>query len=127
MSSPKKNRHKTPGERRRVVHDFLQTIEDFDPHIIFSYGLEYCSPVFRDLLPEMTSRFFDLIERPAVFFLFDFGFPFNSSLTDSTASLCRRLQDARHLFFCWNREAMAVMKRYGFGIASKEGARRKRP
>ena len=110
----KKNRHKAPDERRRLVHDFLREVEDFDPHIIFSYGLEYCNPVFRELLPEMTSPLFDLIDRPAVFFLFDFGSPFKGSLTDSMASLCRRLQDSRYLFFCWDREAMGVMERHGF-------------
>ncbi len=106
-------RDRSPDEKARVVSETLVDIERYDPRLIFSYGLEYLDRVFQDALPDVRSRFHELLKRPATYYLCDFGFPFDSESSPEALDFIAPLQDWGSLLLCWDREATEVVKRTG--------------
>lgn len=101
------------AEKRRVVADALAGIERIDPDIVFSYGLEYLEPVFQSFLPDVTTGFHEVVGRRAAFFFFDFGFPFDRPVDAQTAPYIGPLQGWHGMVFCWDRDALDVVRQYG--------------
>ncbi|MDP6580884.1 MAG: glycosyltransferase [Vicinamibacterales bacterium] len=111
-------RGRSPDEKARVVSETLADIERFDPRLVFSYGLEYLDRVFQDALPDVRSRFHELLRRPAVYYLCDFGFPFDGASSPEAIDFIAPLQDWGSLLLCWDREATEVVKRNGVSNVS---------
>lgn len=84
-----------------------------DPHVVFSYGLEYLAHAFDKVLPGDRRTLAALIDKPAVYFLFDFGFPFDQPLNGTTLPVFAALQSPDSLVLCWDREAVDVARSYG--------------
>jgi glycosyltransferase involved in cell wall biosynthesis len=108
-----KNRTKNDKEKYLAVKNLLTDIENFYPDVIFSYGLEYFTDVFEELTPTLNMRFCDILKKPGVSFLFDFGFPFSEGLTTENKAFFSKLQGPEYLFLCWDRRALNVMKQQG--------------
>ena len=104
---------RTPAEREAVVSAILDEIGAFDPHLVFSYGLEYFEPVFKDFAPDREARFSELLRRPAACFCFDFGFPFDRPVAELTKPYIAALQGEGAFAFCWDQDAIARMREYG--------------
>jgi hypothetical protein len=104
---------RSEGDRLRVVEDTLGEIARFDPDLVFSYGLEYLAPVFGGFVAGADRRLAELVGRPAAYFVFDFGEPFDRPIDARTAPLFAALQSHDSAVFCWDREALATLKSYG--------------
>ncbi len=101
-------------ERRRAVSRLIEDINDFNPDLIFSYGMEYCANVFEELLPDFNIPFYAILNKPAVFFLFDFGYPFDKQELDGyKEKLFYELEKPDYMFFCWDKLALKKMKELG--------------
>jgi len=107
------NLDRTQGERLRVVEDTLSEIARFDPDLVFSYGLEYLAPVFGGFVAGANHRLAELVGRPAAYFVFDFGEPFDRPIDEFTAPLVAALQSHDSAVFCWDREALGTLRSYG--------------
>lgn len=108
------HRHRPFAEKERLVRDIVEEVRAFNPHLVFSYGIEYVCPVFEELDPALSRPFHEILGLPAVFFLFDFGSPFLSRELDAEGlRLFERWQSPDFLFFCWDREALSRMKAFG--------------
>ena len=105
--------NRSPEENARVVSETLADIGRYGPRLVFSYGLEYLDRVFQEALPDGATRFHELVKRPAVYFLYDFGFPFDGNPAGEALDFIAPLQDWGSLLFCWDREATDVVKRTG--------------
>jgi glycosyltransferase involved in cell wall biosynthesis len=107
------SRDRSEPERRAAVEGILREIEAFQPDLVFSYGLEYLAPAFGDALPGMAARLVELIGRPAAYFVFDFGEPFDRPIDAATAPVVAALQSYESALFCWDRDALATLRAYG--------------
>jgi spore maturation protein CgeB len=107
------NREASEADRRRVVEETVQAIHRYEPDLVFSYGIEYLDRVFLDFVPGAVDRLIDLVGRPAAYFVFDFGAPFDRPTDVSTAPVIAALQSHDAAMFCWDREALATLKAYG--------------
>jgi hypothetical protein len=103
----------SPDEKAQVVTETLADIERFNPRLVLSYGLEYLDRVFQAALPDVETRFHEVLKRPAVYYLCDFGFPFDGDPTTEALDFIAPLQDWGSLLFCWDREATEAVKRAG--------------
>ncbi len=113
-----KHKQQPANERRKAVRRLLEEINEFNPDLIFSYGMEYCSNVFEELLPDLKIPFYELLGKPAVFFLFDFGYPFDGDGLDSyKEKLFFELQKPDYMFFCWDKLALKIMQNWGLNKA----------
>ena len=101
----------------RVVAETVTDIERFDPDLVFSYGLEYLEPVFKSFVNGFDTSFRDVLKRPAVFFLCDFGFPFDSDKAEVLERYMAPLQGWNSLVMSWDREATAVLRQLGISRA----------
>jgi len=101
------------AEKRQAVAGALSEIEAFAPDVVFSYGLEYVEPVFQSFLPDIGTRFVEIVNRPAAFFFFDFGFPFDREADEQTIPYLEPLQGWHGIVFCWDRDALDVVRQYG--------------
>jgi spore maturation protein CgeB len=106
-------RDRSEAERRATVEEILREIGAFDPDLVFSYGLEYLDRVFEDFVPGAGARLIELVDKPAAYFVFDFGLPFDRPLDASTAPLVAALQSHDSALFCWDRDALATLKDFG--------------
>ena len=57
-------------EQRKKVDSLLNRIDNYNPDIVFSYGLEYCANPFKELQLDDPRPFYQIINKPAVFFFF---------------------------------------------------------
>jgi len=101
------------AERDAGVEALADELQAARPHVVFSYGLEYLAPVFATVRPGDSRTLAGLLDRPAVYFLFDFGFPFDRPVTAETAPIIETLQGPDALVFCWDQDAVATAHRYG--------------
>ena len=104
-------------KKHAVVTETIAGIGQFDPDLIFSYGLEYLDPVFESFLPECDARFNEFVERPAVFFLCDFGFPLADRSDPAYLQYVERLQHWNSLVMCWDQEVTETLRQMGIGRA----------
>jgi hypothetical protein len=88
------------------------------PQVVFSYGLEYLAPAFEKVVPGDRRSLAAVLDTPAVYFLFDFGFPFDRPMDAATRPLFAALQSPDSLVLCWDREAVDTARRYGITHAT---------
>lgn len=110
-------RDRGEAERREIVEEILREIGAFDPDLVFSYGIEYLDRVFEGFLPGAGPRLIELVDKPAAYFVFDFGLPFDRPIDPATAPVVAALQSYDSAMFCWDREALATLKDYGIARA----------
>ena len=91
-------------EKGGVIVETIEGIERFNPDLIFSYGLEYLDRVFQSYVPGLDTRLNELVKRPAVFFLCDFGFPFTDRSDPAFREYVALLQGWNSLVLCWDQE-----------------------
>jgi hypothetical protein len=101
------------SERPARADAILAEARASEAHLAFSYGLEYLAPAFAKILPDDRRSLRSELHWPAVYFLFDFGFPFDRPLDPATVPLIEALQTPESLVLCWDRDAVATAKRYG--------------
>ncbi len=98
----------------QVVADMLLGIGRFNPDLVFSYGLEYLEPVFETYIDGFGTRFHEILRRPAVYYLCDFGYPFDGTSDQHVpAHYLAPLQSQHSLVLCWDRDATAALRRAG--------------
>jgi glycosyltransferase involved in cell wall biosynthesis len=104
----------TQVEKEYLPEEIRSDVAAFDPDVVFTYGLEYLSMVFKDLDPAFNQNLYELIGRPAVHFFFDFGSPFDKTHpTEEDAAFLKVSQSPDFLFLCWDQDALARMKAFG--------------
>ena len=82
-----------PLDRKlRVISNTAVNVERFDPDVIRSYRLEYLEPVFQSYIAGVDTRFYEMLKRPAVFYLCDFYFPFDNGPDGAPAYYLAALQ-----------------------------------
>ena len=101
------------GTKAQVIADTIVGIERFNPDLVFSYGLEYLEPMFADYLEGVDESFQDMLRRPAVYFLCDFGHPFDADPSDVPARYLAPLQHFDSLVLCWDRVATSALHAAG--------------
>ena len=101
---------------RREVARLLAELTAFDPHLVFSYGLEYLDRVFEPLIPGFGARFSECLPRPAVYFFFDLGAPFDGPLEPLHSPVLQALQGPDSLVLCWDRDGVDLLR--GSGVTS---------
>jgi spore maturation protein CgeB len=107
------NANRSLTERRAVVDEALADIDEFAPDLVFSYGLEYLERVFDLFVPGMTARFQELVRRPAAYFFFDFGYPFDRNIDETTVEYIAALQGWKTIVFVWDESAKATLRAFG--------------
>ena len=84
-----------PLDRKlRVISDTAVSVERFDPDFMLSYELEYLEPVFQSYITGVDTRLCEMLERPAVFYLCDFGSPLTTAPTPYLPTTSRRCNGA---------------------------------
>ena len=102
------------GGMEIMVRRLCRDAEAFDPDVVLTYGLEYVCDGAQVFGPGFQRSLSDLLERPAVHFVFDFGSPFDKERADEIEpEFLRGLQNPGHIFFCWDKEAVYRMKTFG--------------
>ncbi len=101
------------AERAAGLAELVDELRACDPRVVFSYGLEYLAPAFAVLDPADRRSVSSLVDRPAVYFFFDFGFPFDRPIDAETRPIIETLQGPDSLVFCWDHNAVAVTRSYG--------------
>lgn len=104
-------------EKGGVIVETIEGIERFNPDLIFSYGLEYLDRVFQSYVPGLDTRLNELVKRPAVFFLCDFGFPFTDRSDPAFREYVALLQGWNSLVLCWDQELTDTLKQMGISRA----------
>lgn len=104
--------------KAQVIADTMVGIERFNPDLVFSYGLEYLEPVFADYLAGVNTRFREILRRPAVYYLCDFGDPFDRHPRDVPAHYLAPLQSSDGLVLCWDRKATSALHAAGVSRAT---------
>lgn len=108
------NKDLSEEKKHNAVAGLLSDIKKFNPDLIFSYGLEYFSSVFEELLPTLNLPFHKIYDKPAVCFFFDFGYPFDTSeMDDVIREFFSNLQRPNYRFFCWDKDALEIMREFG--------------
>lgn len=110
----RKEKDSPSGDMAALVRTLCGDAEAFDPDVVLTYGLEYVcdgAQVFGEGFHQPLS---ELLGRPAVHFLFDFGSPFDKEHADEIEpEFLRGLQSPDFIFFCWDKEAVSRMKDFG--------------
>ena len=97
----------------QVVAEMLLGIGRFNPDLVFSYGLEYLEPVLETYIDGFGTRFHEILRRPAVYYLCDFGYPFDGTSDQVPAHYLAPLQSQHSLVLCWDRDATVALRRAG--------------
>lgn len=105
------------GQPREAWHAALTRLGDelraFAPDLVFSYGIEAVLPPFPQALPDSPWRLADEARAPVACFFYDFGAPFDRPVDAATAPYIERLQRADIRVFCWDRQALDDLHRFG--------------
>ena len=107
------NSDRSTEEKNRIVAATIAGIDDLDPDVIFSYGLEYFDRVFEPFLSGVDARFNELVKRPAVFFMCDFGYPLEDRSDPVFRQYVTLLQSWNSLVMCWDREVTDTLRQMG--------------
>ncbi|MDO8836034.1 MAG: hypothetical protein Q7V01_10575, partial [Vicinamibacterales bacterium] len=97
-------------DRAAGLAGLIDEVRGTDPHVVFSYGLEYLAPAFAVLDATDRRTVASLVDRPAVYFFFDFGFPFDRPVDAETRPIIETLQGPDSLVYCWDHDAVAVTR-----------------
>ena len=100
-------------ERAAGLAGLITELQACEPHVVFSYGLEFLAPAFAGLDAADRRSVASIVDRPSVYFLFDFGFPFDRPIDGTTRPIIETLQGPDSLVLCWDRDAVAVARSYG--------------
>lgn len=103
-----------PADAWQEALDHLSAeLRAFGPDLVFSYGIEAILPPFPQMLPDHPWRLADEARSPVACFFYDFGAPFDRPVDAATAPYIERLQRADIRVFCWDRQAVADLERFG--------------
>ncbi len=102
-----------PEAWRAALADVGEGVKTFAPDLLLSYGVEAILPPFPAALPDDPWRLADQAAAPLACFFYDFGTPFDRPVDAATRPYIDRLQQADVRVFCWDRQALDDLARFG--------------
>lgn len=111
-----KHQNLNDKDKYTKLGEIILQIRNFQPDIIFGYGLEYFSQMFTSFICDLQASLYDLLKMPCLNLLFDFGEPFHpykKPETEDDIKIFKDLQNSDNLFFCWDKVAVDIMKKCG--------------
>jgi hypothetical protein len=102
-----------PDAWHAALEEVSADLRAFGPDLVFSYGIEAVLPPFPQMLPDDAWRLADAARAPVACFFYDFGAPFDRPVDAATAPYIERLQHADMRVFCWDRQAVEDLGRFG--------------
>ncbi|BCS32796.2 hypothetical protein TBR22_A20180 [Luteitalea sp. TBR-22] len=102
-----------PDAYREALGRVDEQVRAFAPDLVLSYGIEAIVPPFLREVPGDSWTLADAARAPVACFFYDFGVPFDRPVDAATAPWVARAQRADVRVFCWDRQALADLQRYG--------------
>ncbi|WP_396626922.1 glycosyltransferase [Luteitalea sp.] len=98
---------------RDILARVAEDVRAFAPDLVLSYGIEAIVPPYTTELPGDAWTLADAARAPVACFFYDFGAPFDRPVDAATAPWIARAQRADVRVFCWDRQAVADLHRFG--------------